>query len=45
MSKDKKKFEIAYLTSDQLRAIENLENELGLTSVAYEPEKNSYQQG
>lgn len=44
MSTDKKECEIAKLTSDQLRAIANLENELGLTLVAYEPEKHSHQQ-
>jgi hypothetical protein len=44
MSTDKKEFEIAKLTVDQLETIVNLENELGLTLVAYEPEKLSHQQ-
>lgn len=42
MSTEKRKYEIANLTSDQLSAIENLEKELGLTLVAYESEKHSH---
>ena len=42
MITNKKEFEIAKLTAGQLEAIENLENELGLTLVAFEPEKLSH---